>query len=526
MLVLRVEYLTGVCMATKHDDPTRSTAEWPPHPDRLYSALVAAAAELGPSGGTWLPDSERKALEWLAEQGGPEIHASPAHPRTTPEIPMPSNPHEDEIWQKSNPRAVKADFDPKTWVPTHRKKVLLPIPAVIPEEAAVWFIWPNSEPNGHQKILRSICDRVACLGRSRSLVHVTVEGCAPPATYIPDPLGDFQLRVPPNDRLAHLVDKYKRDGGKPEPSPLRRYRWADTAPSDFSSSEPQRSLFSRFWVFQPTAGDPALPVEATLRATRALRAAVLRQLHEMTCGCAQWESWERREKRIPSCREARGCYAKIPSPLSGYAQDCSPLDAPHLAFVSLPFVHPVQRHADGAIKGLAVLIPRDLDGDFSVLKLLAQALERLEASGFPIPGIGRWRLKEVPADAPPLLTLDRRTWTGPSRNWMTATPMVFGNFPKRKNGGEAKVVLDALRIAGIDASSVVEIATAEHASLHGVPPIRCFSPHRERTRAEGSRRWMRHVTLRFSRPVSGPLAIGALRYFGMGLMRPMESSNA
>ncbi len=45
MLALRVEYLTGVCMATQYDDPGRSTAEWPPHPDRLYSALVAAAAE-------------------------------------------------------------------------------------------------------------------------------------------------------------------------------------------------------------------------------------------------------------------------------------------------------------------------------------------------------------------------------------------------------------------------------------------------------------------------------------------------
>ena len=46
MLALRVEYLTGVCMATKHDDASRASPEWPPHPDRLYSALVAAAATL------------------------------------------------------------------------------------------------------------------------------------------------------------------------------------------------------------------------------------------------------------------------------------------------------------------------------------------------------------------------------------------------------------------------------------------------------------------------------------------------
>ena len=68
MLVLRVEFLTGVCMATRHTDPTRSVPEWPPHPDRLYSALVAAAAEPDGSGGTDLPSGAQQVLRWLAEQ--------------------------------------------------------------------------------------------------------------------------------------------------------------------------------------------------------------------------------------------------------------------------------------------------------------------------------------------------------------------------------------------------------------------------------------------------------------------------
>ncbi len=68
MLVLRIEFLTGVYMATKHNDPTRSTPEWPPHLDRLYSALVAAAAEPVEAGGTDLPESSAQALRWLVEQ--------------------------------------------------------------------------------------------------------------------------------------------------------------------------------------------------------------------------------------------------------------------------------------------------------------------------------------------------------------------------------------------------------------------------------------------------------------------------
>lgn len=526
MLVLRVEFLTGVFMATKHDDPSRSTPEWPPHPDRLYSALVAAGAEPDGSRGTLLGDAERKALEWLAQQGSPEIRAATAHPRSTPAVAMPSNPHESEVWKGGTDGTLvaKSDSD-KKWLPIHRKKVLLPVPAVIPEEDAAWFKWPSADPQGHREVLKSICARVSRLGRSRSLVRVTVEGRAPDSTHVPDPLGEIQLRVPTGDRLSYLEDKYLRDGGKPEPSRTRRYREADTHPSG-STLETCRSVFDKFWVFEPTSGDPALPIEVTLRATRSLRSALLSQLHEMTCNCADWKSWELRTNRIPSCTEARACYATIPSVLSGYSKDCRPFESPHLAFMSLPFVHPTQRHADGAIKGLGILIPRDLGGEPSVLRLLARALSRLQDSEMPILGIGRWRLKETQADAPRLATLDRTTWTKRSRNWTTATPMVFGRFPKPRSGGEAKVVLESLRLAGIDDSNVVEIITDMHASLHGAPPIWHFRPSRKNARLAESRAWMRHVTLRFDQPVSGPLALGALRYFGMGLMRPMEVSRA
>ena len=518
MLVLRVEYLTGVCMATKHNDPTRSVAEWPPHPDRLYSALVAAAAESEPSGGAGLPDPAALALKWLARQGAPLLHAPRAYHRTTPAMPMPSNPHQGEVWQKNDPRLLRKGFELKTLLPVHREKKLLPIPAVVPDEPVVYFVWPRAEPDRRQETLRSICERVTYLGRSRSLVRVTVEDRTPAVTHVPDPSGDMQLRVPPAEgRLSYLIDKYARDGGKPEPSPPRRYRRVDITPP---CPEGQHSIFDRSWIFQPTPGDPALPVEATVNATKALRRAVMMQIHEMVCGCERWE------KRVPSCREARDCYARIPGVLSGYAPDCHPLEAPHLAFVSLPFVHPVQRHADGAIKGLAVLIPRDLNDDTSVLAALAKALVRLEVNGLRIPGSGRWRLKEVSADAPSLLTLARETWMGPSRIWTTATPMVFGHFPKPKNGGEAKVVLDSLELVGVDPSNVVEIAIDRHASLHGAPPSWCFKVSHDQSQPTGPERRIRHVTLQFDRPVSGPLAIGALRYFGLGLMMPLEPSGA
>jgi CRISPR-associated protein Csb2 len=241
---------------------------------------------------------------------------------------------------------------------------------------------------------------------------------------------------------------------------------------------------------------------------------VLKQIHETACGCDRWKH------NVPSWPQAQQCYAKIPGTLSGHAQNGDPLDTPHLAFVALPFVHPMQQHADGAIKGLGILVPRDAEHDAPTL--LARGLLKLEQEELRIPGIGSWHLREVPMDDPPLATLNSRTWTSPSRTWATATPMVFGHFPKAKNGGEAKVVLDTLHLIGVDSSNVVQIAVGRHSPLHGAPPNWCFKTQRDRAETRDARRWIRHVAIRFDRPVTGPLVLGALRYFGLGLMRPLE----
>ena len=71
MLAIEVNFLTERFVATAHHD--RRAAEWPPHPARLFSALVAAwADDDSPS-----PD-ERRALEWLEAQDPPSIAATEA----------------------------------------------------------------------------------------------------------------------------------------------------------------------------------------------------------------------------------------------------------------------------------------------------------------------------------------------------------------------------------------------------------------------------------------------------------------
>lgn len=515
MLALKVEYLTGVAMATAHDDPSRSTPEWPPHPDRLYSALVAAAAHLPDA----KPDSSdptkptvslsgraQAALKWLAEQCwaeqgvvGPEIYASDAHYRLAPAVHMPSNPDPSEIpdslevsTRTKDPVKARKDKEKSLCniLPVHRKKSALPIPAVVPEEPAVYFEWRNADPNGHLDALRDICDHVTCLGRSRSLVRVSIVDDPPEPTHAPDALGQVQLRMPGPNRLKDLIGFYERKGGKPYPSPLRRYRRLRDRTVD---AEIIASVFDRMYVFRPGKGDPALPAMSTLKLTNTLR------------------------KSLIACIEA----AQKKHDLPRYVPDIAHGHGahPHCAYVALPFMHPWQRHADGALKGVTVLVPNEANQ--SDLMALALGLEELQNNGLGIPGIGTWHLAEVPRDAPPLRALNAATWRGPSRLWTTTTPMEFGHFPKRNKGGVAKVVLDSLEMAGIAPDHVVEIAVGRYSPLHGAPPSWRFKAC-QAGEDSVSRRLLRHVTLRFDRLVAGPLLLGAKRYFGLGLMMPLR----
>jgi CRISPR-associated protein Csb2 len=65
-LVIEVELLTGRYAATAHND--RNQAEWPPHPARLFSALVAALHD-----GEVVDPAEREALVWLENQDPPAL---------------------------------------------------------------------------------------------------------------------------------------------------------------------------------------------------------------------------------------------------------------------------------------------------------------------------------------------------------------------------------------------------------------------------------------------------------------------
>ena len=102
---IEVNFLTGRYVATHHNK--RDRAEWPPHPARLFSALVA----------TWADGdcdvTERHALEWLETQDPPSISTPGATPREPVShfVPVNDTAVVSRAWYAGKGNKVKALLD-------------------------------------------------------------------------------------------------------------------------------------------------------------------------------------------------------------------------------------------------------------------------------------------------------------------------------------------------------------------------------------------------------------------------------
>src|SRR5262245_8274219 len=149
MLALEVEFLLGRYAAADFRD--RDRPEWPPHPARRVSALVAAAH------GSGLAESARAALLWLETLSPPLVCAEAAPGVQTPVTAfVPVNDPKDDL------RPQRTERRPRSF-----PSVVLQAPS------QVHFLWPEAQPDALLKqLLGSVAGHVAYLGSSRSPVRV------------------------------------------------------------------------------------------------------------------------------------------------------------------------------------------------------------------------------------------------------------------------------------------------------------------------------------------------------------------
>lgn len=532
MFAIEVELLTGHYAATAYND--RKRAEWPPHPARFYSALVAALHDRED------PDqAEREALRWLEQQNAPSLWVDPESRvgrRQVQDVYVPVNditlggdeaireaeakvakartPAEkrkvEAALEKAKREAVAVDVGPSdkavktaaALLPERRTRQVRTFPVVIPETSTFAFLWPDADPSPHRTALERLSARVTRLGHSSSLVRCSVVDRDITPTLVPSDDGDLVLRVVAPGQLERLDRAYEYHQGVQSrvlPACPQRYCLASKVSAPAHRAE---SVFSTDWVlFERVGGSRPVSSRAT-DLSRALRGALI---------------------------EIHGNH-NLPAVLSGHAER-GPAEQPHVAFVPLPFVG--SEHADGALMGCALILPREIEkSDRELLFRLIAKWEQdrsnqrgyLTLAGGTLPSFVVRRM-DVSAKA----ALDPARWCRASTRFITATPIALdknpGNLRSNQDGTAHKAALEAqqsisdacLRVVGVRPASV-EVSLAP--LLPGAQHVRDFLPWPGRPGRTARVRV--HADIRFDLPVGGPLLLGAGRYFGLGLCLPVE----
>jgi CRISPR-associated protein Csb2 len=459
MLALQVEYLMGRVLASAHND--RAAVEWPPHPARLYSALVAAYEECD------LGDCAKAALEWLEALPPPGIYAKPTE-------------HEGMV---RNAHKVFVPVNDSSEVPESRSRQVRWFPAFTPQDSHVWFIWNDAtETERHADALQQIAENVTYLGHSMSPVRVRVSDSVPEPTLMPNLAGNIMLRTTGKGRLQHLeeIHRLRKENTTIQPRLGRVTRYRCVGETQVNCS---KSLFRQAFIFMRVDG-PTLPLESAAKLTSIVRKAVI------------------------------GLYPDpVPEVISGHTADGKQSEKPHLAVTPLSDVG--HRHADGHIMGFGLWMPSNANAE--ILETLEDALADFDSLTLGTYGV--WKIRQLTADITGRAAALRPvTYTRAHDTWASVTPVVFGKFPKKsqvgpgKDGGRVFAELCEL----INLPKPIETRLGPVSAFYGAPKASGYEPAERFTN-----RLRAHVVIRFAEPVEGPVLIGAGRYVGFGLCRPL-----
>lgn len=541
MFALGIRYLNGWAMATHPND--REKAEWPPHPDRVFMALAAAHFET--DGG----QEERATLEWLEMLAPPELSASEAEAREVVSAYVPTNDIEIARPAHDSPERLEsrlvriaaietmksAKNSGLAIVPEFRSRQKVTFPVVIPHDSDVYLVWPAvTLPQEHERALATLCRKATFVGDPSSLVQMWVEPSPPKTTLVPDDhsiRATLSLRVSgrggESGRLGRLVAHHELEQaqGRRLRIPCDSVRYRPAAKVEPKASLP-RSVFDDALLILRRIEGPRLGLESTLQLMQALRDTVM-----STCPVQPPPAW-----------------------ISGHAADGSPSQEPHLAFLPLPDVgHP---HAEGHLLGAAIAIPRKVAAEEQ--RALSPVLFHTSEDELPDDGryagmpraiqltmgrVGVWRVELADDDL--RRALKPETWTGRadgeddgSAAWATATPIVFDRHP-REDWSAAdpprvraekqaaywrqveSMIAEACERIGLPRPAEV---TAIPASVFAGAPSAGQMPRM--LRKDGSEKRQTHALIRFGGPVVGPVLLGAGRYRGYGLCRPLPDGGS
>lgn len=470
-LVLEIEYLTGVAFAAQ--GPESNEPDWPPQPDRVFSALVATWGARGEQ------KSEAEALKWLEQQPAPRIAASQAEPRTALVSFVPPND--------------------KLVLPHLRARQPRRFPASLPDDPVVHLYWEDTRPDARVfEALSVLASDTSYVGHSASLTRCRFlhSDGPPPAQSLSPKRRIYRGRF---DELRGNYQQFVKSGGKNgRPRPGERVVTARQ-----SASIAVHSCFDPQWlVLEHTDGEiPDVRASAVL--AKEIRDTVLSGYGQ--CGMGD----------------------RIPFVVSGHNQDGSPTREPHLSIVPLAFAG--FPYADGHLLGFALVPPRGSEllesGDF--LQAMRRITPHVATMDRRALRLRRFDLEFAPTFAPDKRSLDSTLYSRAAAAFATVTPIVLDRHLKGNGEARQEEIISQIKSACINIGlpEPDRVIPDKHSAIEGAPSAQPSgkSPEWMRWRLPSSlnSRFLSHAVICFSAPVNGPVILGAGRFVGLGLCRPI-----
>lgn len=476
-LVLEIECLTGVYRGSR--GPASEQPDWPPQPDRVYSALVSAWATRGER------RDERAALEWLEAQSPPTVCASDHAARTAPVVFVP-------------PNDLKGSKAAKTYLkvmPDRRPRQPRRFPVARPDDPVMALIWEEEPDSAVHAALDAVARDVGYLGHSVSLVRCRFL-CGGSHRY-PQPEISARRRIYPG-RLAELEVAHRADPVRPDIPPGASVPVITPTPAEGAPPD--------WLVLEAIDADDVPDIRAAALVCRALRGALMSGYRQAELGDA------------------------IPEVVSGHTADGTPSKHPHLAIVPLAFTG--SPYADGRVFGFALVPPTgtellDVPGLHRAFEQVApydSGRERrvLALTGPPL----QTPLRLAPAGATTVRSLSPGPYLQPARVWASVTPIVLDRHLKQKSESEIRgIVAAACERTGLPRPA--RIQTGKHSAVEGAPSARpsAGAPPWTGWKVPKSlaTRSLIHAVIDFGCETSGPVVLGAGRFTGLGLCRRLES---
>jgi len=468
MLSIGIEFLARRYYA---QDPhsAQLRAEWPPHPDRLFSALVSSAyaRTVEPT----LDPAERAALLWLESLSAP-IWSGPVmlgSGRLMHAF-VPTNAV--DLRAAGGKRLIQLHA-----LPEFRSRQPRSFASMAIDKPGYWT-WPDAEMGQHAAAVKRLIEGVVRLGASPSFVRLWLEPQPPVATLIPVPMNtenSVAVRLPHVGRLQSLEHAFAVNRRPSFSLPISYAPpYTVVQPKPAAASPWGFSYFLKFG--HPVRDDIAQGVVWT----EALRRAVLSRAGES---------------------------GEIPEALHGHAK------LGHCAFIAVPDVG--YTHSDGHLLGVAVLLPANLPtGDRDAIYQVLARVDRVVVRG---QAVGLTPVASLPSNRVPLGLRSER-WIGSgagTTHWISVTPVVFDRFPKNRRRA-LPVIQTMARWAGLP--EVLDAQLIHGTSIAGGVFARDFMTER---RPSGTPHFVSHMSVLFAQPVHGPILMGQLRNFGLGLFIPV-----